>query len=68
MALIKKKSDGQLAGQEVGGGTSWEGERNPGEEEEENLLLRRHERRQTHVTMAWRVWLATCLGGTRWSG
>lgn len=30
---FSKKSDGQLAGQEVGSGTSWEGERNSGKKE-----------------------------------
>lgn len=46
---FNKKSDGQLAGQEVEGGTSWS---------EKGTLGRRHER--THVTV-----VATWLDGTR---
>lgn len=38
-----KKYDGQLAGQEVEDGTSWEGVKNPGKEE--SLFPRSHESR-----------------------
>jgi hypothetical protein len=37
---------GQLAGQEVEGGTSWEGERNSGKKKEEGLFSRRLEGRR----------------------
>ena len=42
---FNKKSDGQLVGQEVEGGTSWEGERNSWKKKE-GLFARRHQRKE----------------------